>query len=223
VADGFFPQYTEQKRKILFIGRESVQIGSCYIDVLYKAYKEGLVGGKALDQYLFHSRLLKIAYGFTHECCPWTEIPEASEIAATFAEPGGLSFALMNFCKLSNETGGSALDRQAVAAFLEISRAAGKQFFNREINVIQPDLIITMNFEDNWLYSLGTLADLKKVKGVDGYLLAVGDRQIPLLNSFHFSAWNKTDPDDFYDPLVEAFLLYRDVSCSSASGENITR
>jgi hypothetical protein len=153
--------------------------------------------------------LLKIAYGLNHGCLPWAEIPPASALAETFACPGGLSFAFMNFSKLSNETKSRRPHWPAIAAFLECSKGSGGHFFNREIGILDPDLIIAMNLNDEWLNSLGEIKTLASSHEKLGHcLLKVNGRETLLLNSFHFSA-RKSDLADYYEPMAEAVKNYQ--------------
>ena len=207
VTDGFYPRYTEQKKKILFIGREAYGIaGGSYIDELHACYKNNSIGNTSIGQYPFHRRLFYVAWGLTNGCQPWPEIPAVTALTPGLAEPGGLSFAFMNFSKLSNETDTpTKLNYPVVEAFLECTQASGGDFFNREIGILEPDLIITMKFWDEWLYSLGELKTLPSGNDKLGrYFLKVNGRETLLLNGFHFSARNKCDRCDFYDPMVEA-------------------
>jgi hypothetical protein len=129
-------------------------------------------------------------------------------LTAAFACPGGLSFAFMNFSKLSNETDFSAkLNLPAVTAFLECSQGAGTNFFNREISILEPDLIITMNL-NKWLAALGEYELVEQLPKVERLRLKAGGRSIPLLNTYHFSALKK-DQDDYYDPVLEAWKSFQ--------------
>ena len=205
VTDGSYPRYTEQKTKVLFIGREAHSIaGSSYIDVLYNAYKTNYIGGRHINKYAFHRRLFYIAYGLTHNCPPWTEIPYPGDITADFACPSGLSFAFMNLSKLSNETNHpTRMNWSVVTPFIECCQNAGTNFFNREIAILKPDIIITMNFY-YCLTALGELETLEPHPYADRLLLKVDGRSIPLLNTYHFSAI-KSDLDVFYNPVVEVW------------------
>ena len=54
VEDGFYPFYTQQSVKILFIGREALGMaGLNYVKTLFEAYKTNSVGEKSLDEYKF--------------------------------------------------------------------------------------------------------------------------------------------------------------------------
>ncbi len=106
VEDGFYPFYTQQPVKILFVGREALGMaGLNYVDVLFDAYKNKTVGEKSLDEYKFHRLLFSIAYGIIRRETDWKKIPYASELADNFGTQGGISFAFMNLSKFSNESG----------------------------------------------------------------------------------------------------------------------
>src|ERR1700753_4278158 len=58
VFDGFYPYYTEQRRRVLFIGREARGLsGYNYLDALFSAYKEKNIGGTHINSSLFHRRM----------------------------------------------------------------------------------------------------------------------------------------------------------------------
>lgn len=64
VEDGFYPFFTQQPVKILFIGREALGMaGLNYVKTLFEAYKANSVGEKSLDEYKFHHLMFYIAYG----------------------------------------------------------------------------------------------------------------------------------------------------------------
>ena len=206
IPDGFYPQYTTQKKKILFIGREGLwEPGANYIDLLYGWYtnKDDTKNDdhkKLVNGHKFHRLLLKISYGLNHGCLPWAEIPDADKLTETFGVPGGFSFAFMNLSKLSNATEHWRLTPKAVNDFLECSNASGDNFFNREISIFEPNLIITMNFRDKWLNSLGECKTLPAATNQLGQnLLEVNGRETLLLNAYHFSAVNKSDQTAYYD------------------------
>lgn len=54
VTDGIFPGYLAQRFKILFIGKESLDIaGQSYIDILYNAIHEKQIGGTFVNRSSF--------------------------------------------------------------------------------------------------------------------------------------------------------------------------
>jgi hypothetical protein len=206
VSDGFYPRYTEQKNKVLFIGRESHSgmAGQSYIYLLYKAYMEKKINGIALERYAFHRRLLKIAYGLTHECCLWKEIPRATDIASTLGKEGGISFAFMNLSKISNEEPEGSYkqsNQKQIKSFLEATRDSGRDFIAEEIELLAPDLIIAMNFADKFEY-LGLPEKLTGDADAHLWRLTVKGKKYPLIDAYHFAAAKK-ERAVFYDPIVE--------------------
>ncbi len=220
VSDGFYPRYTEQRPKILFIGRESHGMaGHSATLLLYNAYRERKVNGKALERHAFHKRLLKVAYGLTHGCCPWAEIPRATDLAASFGKEGGLSFAFMNLCKISNEAPEGDFNRcnqNQMFGFLEATRQSGRNFLAEEIDLLDPEVIIAMNFADNF-FRLGHVEQLTDRADAHLWRLTTRGKSYPLIDTYHFAA-PMEDQAVFYDPVVacvkQAEKLFRPVSDS---------
>lgn len=79
VFDGFYPFYTQQRCKILFIGRESLSMsGENYIEKLHSYYKiNKSIGDKPINQHGFHSLMFYITYGLNNNFCSWEDIPYA--------------------------------------------------------------------------------------------------------------------------------------------------
>lgn len=203
VEDGFYPFYTQQPVKILFIGREALEmVGLNYIDVLFDAYKNKIVGEKPLDEYKFHRLLFYIAYGIIHRETDWKKIPYASELADNFGTQNGISFAFMNLSKFSNESGFWEADNLLIDSFLQKSQKAKENLFNKEIELLSPDLIFTMNLEGR-INFLGEITERKNGNDVDFMKLKVGSNQIPLLNTWHFASPNKSEYQNYYKPIVK--------------------
>lgn len=203
VKDGFYPFYSQQPVKILFIGREALGMaGLNYIDVLFDAYKNKIVGGKSLDKYKFHHLLFYITYGIIHRETDWKKIPYASELADNFGTQNGISFAFMNLSKFSNESGSWEADNLLIDSFLQKSQKAKENLFNKEIELLSPDLIFTMNLGER-INFLGEITERKNGSDVDFMRLKVGSRQIPLLNTWHFASPNKGEYQNYYKPIVE--------------------
>ena len=69
-SDGFYPYYTQQAIKVLFVGREGIGPARCnYIEVLLHAYRQNRIGNKSVNGHAFHRRLLYMLYGIQH-CSP---------------------------------------------------------------------------------------------------------------------------------------------------------
>lgn len=203
VEDGFYPFYTQQPVKILFIGREALGMaGLNYVKTLFEAYKANSVGEKSLDKYKFHHLMFYIAYGIIQREPDWKKIPYASKLAENFGTQNGISFAFMNLSKFSNESGSWEADNLLIDSFLEKSQKAKENLFNKEIELLSPDLIFTMNLEGR-INFLGEITERQNGKDVDFMKLKTGSRQIPLLNTWHFASPNKSEYQNFFKPIVK--------------------
>lgn len=199
VFDGFYPFYTLQKKKILFIGREALGIeGRNYLEVLHQAYKENSVGGRHINQHQFHYLMFYIAYGLNNDLADWEDIPPADELSKSFASGQGVSFAFMNISKLSNESTSWDADWKLIDSFVNAFSKCAVNYFNQEISIINPDLIITMNLEGR-LKALGKLDVVEYGSKLSKYNLNVEGRKIPLFDTFHFSAPGKSPKNDYYE------------------------
>ncbi|MGB7392449.1 hypothetical protein [Marinomonas sp.] len=208
VFDGFYPFFSKQKVKILFIGRESLGLtGTHYLDMLHWLYKSGeSIGSKSLNQSQFHALKLKISYGLNNGFCPWEEIPTAELISQSFAEENGISFAFMNLSKLSNDSESWEADWDLIDSFTDEFQDEDINFFNKEIETINPDVIITMNLEGR-LAKLGELEVLEYGSNVSCFKLNCGSKKILLMDTYHFSALKKQQ-ETFSTPIVENFKKY---------------
>lgn len=207
VYDGFYPFYTKQSRKILFIGREALGLdGEDYIECVYKGYKEKKVGDRNINQYKFHRLMFYLTYGLLNEFPIWEKIPSAVEI--DFGTKTGISFAFMNLSKFSNESSTWLADWELIDSFINAFTKSEPNYFNEEISVLNPDIIITMNLE-NRLNVLGKLDVLKYGSQASCYYLNSKRKKIPLIDLYHFSAIRKSDKEEYYKPLKEAIKLYK--------------
>lgn len=197
VTDGFYPFYFSQPVRVLFIGRESLDIAGCsYLEILGESYRSTKrIGAVALDGHHFHRRMLKCAHGLVSGRPAWEQIPKASSIGDIFATAAGISFAFMNLCKISNESGDWPADHPTIRAFVEAS-TKGRNFFEEQIALLEPHLVIAMNIGDS-IFSLGHLDQIKANPSVDLYRLSSKGHRSLLLHTFHFSATGKKD-EEFY-------------------------
>lgn len=203
VFDGIYPYYTNQKKKVLFIGREALGInGLNYIDVLYHAYKNNRIGDKHINQHKFHYLMFYITYGINNGFPIWDNIPSAAELSENFATKNGISFAFMNISKLSNESEEWKADWELIDSFINSFSDSKINYFNEEISIMSPDLIITMNLE-NRLKALGKIDAIKYGSDISKYSLEVKGKNIPLFDLFHFSAPGKSPKEKYYDILMK--------------------
>lgn len=208
VSDGFYPYYTEQKIKILFIALEGRGLaGDDYIETIYKAYHKGFVGGKRLNQYQIHARMLRFAWGILHGSPLFDTLPNAEEIGKDFGTLTGISYAFMNLSKISNETECYSPDKKSksIENFLSISSHHKSNLFAKEISILNPDLIIGMNHGVKYKY-VGKLSNqhwFGSAQQVCLQKLTTDYGEYNLIDTFHFAA-PKKNKIDFYDPIKEA-------------------
>lgn len=225
VPDGFYPYYTHQKIKILFIARESRGIGGCnYIELLHKAYKEKIVADRGIDQITnkFHALQLYISYAAQHDDIMNFydfRLPYASGITESFATNNGPSFAFMELSKISNE---SKIDWKSdwnqIKSFIhyssnEISKKYSPNFFAEELSLLKPNIIIGMNLDEN--YDLFGKTNYIKTFGDDNQVAAFSLETIMgetyyLLDSNHFSAPGKNLDHDYMSPIMEGIKYYKE-------------
>ena len=217
VKDGPFCYYWQQKIKILFVARElpgKIDKGEEGSFTTYQDERECMI-----KLGIFQSRLLYLAYGIINGesteqdwIASYDSGNGARKLNQKFAEDpklcdGAFSYAAVNASKLLNSDGKKI--GKLFHAFIsdEINRA----FFLREINLLKPDIIISAN-----------LADLKFFKDFEGridpdvkssyssenctvwnYKSEKKDKQIPWLDTWHFTAGKETFKC-FYRPICVA-------------------
>jgi hypothetical protein len=201
VFDGFYPNYFSQKKRVLFIGRETRDMAeSNYIEVLLNEYRtRKRIGNQLLDNHKFHSRMIYIAYGILNDDLEWQKIPYASEIGDTFGTKSGLSFAFMNISKLSNEGENWPSNWDTINTSVRLS-TEGRNFIQEEIAILEPDIIIAMNLKEKYNL-LGDRIDwVPETEGLySGWLDSCGHRSL-LIDSWHFSAPGMDSIKDYYVP-----------------------
>lgn len=219
--DGFYPNYTRQKIKILFVGREACWMsGSCYTDVLAACFREGKIGDYTVAQYPFHRRQFYLAHGILaaarddSECClslpEWESVPTVNDLRPRFGKD--LSWAFVNISKLSNDTNNWQTDERRYRPF--VSDPKNRALLKRQIEFLAPDIIIGAGVYD--------------LIGIMGYDERTADRTNPacyyyeptdflppFLDCYHFSAIKK-DYEGFYKPVA-------DVLSRHPFGKNVNR
>jgi hypothetical protein len=213
-ADGFYPYYFSQKIKILFIAREAVGLsGDDYILRLLPAYHQNNVAGKSVNAYPLQSRLMYLAYGILNGgTIPYCDVPYASEIAAAFAAPAGISFAYMELSKYSNdnEDASSHCDTELMNAFLRDSHLEKRNFIREELAILEPDIILAMNLSGCGLSAAELELALGKLAEVDwrAYLpnaalsaITINGKCTPFIDLYHFASRKSTETA-FYEPVM---------------------
>jgi len=206
VRDGFFPNYYNQKLKILYIGIEPRDLSGCdYIDFVYHGYKNNGIGRKPLNNSKFHRLMLKIAYGLINDFLEWEKIPNPyPDISNNFGSKNGISFAIMELSKYSNDTGKRDKVIHQIQNFIRISKNAKKNYWNEQIRIFNPDLIISMQLAGH-LHELGKLDRIKKAKlpKPSVYELNVEHKKIKIIDTYHFSNnWKIRNEKAFYNSIM---------------------
>lgn len=220
VSDGFFPYYTQQKIKILFLGKESLGLGGLdYVDTLIKPIKTNNPRARGSswsnNKDPFWSKILYIAYGLNNGFCDYyKEMPWASDIGLhRFAVDGGISFAFMNFSKFDNPGEYYSADYNTMWKYCEMVKRTGRNWHEEQIDLLNPDVIISMNIPgyiltifkiDNWGSLFDTDSNSHGIPYVDIGYLPVKNRKIPLINTYHFSAPGKAFDKCYYGPIVRS-------------------
>jgi hypothetical protein len=210
VWDGFYPYYFQQPLKILYVGRECLGLaGYDYLDEILPAYRGGgAIGSKPVNSSFYHARMLRMTHGILHGFKNWDDIPTAATIGDTFACAESISFAMMNLSKFSNESTDSySADWNLIRLSVENSR----DFIQREVELLEPDVVITMNI-GTFLPRFGEVTKFNDVateafnggRAVDAYILQSGQNRSLLLDAWHFSAPGKGHVKDFYEPICSA-------------------
>lgn len=112
----------------------------------------------------------------------------------------------MNLCKWSHESGeyGTewAADWKTIDKFVELSVANKRNFILEEIGLLEPDVIITMNFGVERIQRLFSVSSpVEECDDCYVYSLARPLGKCLVLDSWHFSSRNKSEDKNVYEPL----------------------
>ena len=216
--DGFYPNYTKQRVKILFVGREACYMsGRNYCDVIGDGLAKNVIGDKikwTVAQYPFHRRQFYIAYGILMAACSggmfpeWNDVPNVCELTKIFGRGGGggskemaegISWAFINLSKLSNNTGDWRTDDARYRPF--VSDKKNREHLQEQIKILAPDVIIGSNVYDLVeIMGYDRNADVQN-KNCYFYKEKEGEEPLPpFLNCYHFSAV-KSDQTCFYEAI----------------------
>lgn len=216
--DGFYPGYSRQKVRILFVGREACYMaGRNYIEYMYNSFKSRYIGKWTVNQYPFHRRQAYIAYGILKawdgikpseedqkwQWPNWDDVPVASETCKEVGEKDKYSWAFINLSKLSNETGDYRTDGNRYWPF--VNSKENQCCLRKQISILNPDIIIGANVPE-----LADILCYGKPDTSNGNCYAYYKKGLPLfLNCYHFAAI-KGDEKFFYEPVgkvLESKLL----------------
>lgn len=214
-SDGFYPGYFSEKIKVLFIGRESRYASGG--DRVISDLEWFVTGSPNASSYW--RRILYIVYGIKNEGkYNYFDIPNANEIVDEMKENRNFGFAIMNISKYSNDSDdGANADYGLINQFLTDSELSKRNFIREEIDLLEPDFIITANLwngsiNKKELHKVFPDTDFSNEKTKNGvaclYDLKFDNRIIKLLDLYHFSN-RGSDNYMFYTPTME--LLFNKV------------
>ena len=214
-GDGFFPGYFSTKgKKILFIARETRSLGDCginfvdsSIDYFKNAHNQD-IKNRLTNANSFWRHILKIVSGIQNDGIPFREIKSSVEIADSMLEQNNFGFTVINISKYSNDSKKKwQLNTKLANQFLKDSDLQETHFFKRELEILEPDIIIAGNlwnagFEDEYLELCLPRPNKYKTKNFIEYWDYILDNKktVKVINTYHFSA-RKNDKDCFYNPI----------------------
>jgi hypothetical protein len=212
--DGFFPGYYENKPKVLFIGREARYVGGLdFISETINYFKNI----PTLNNVSFWRRILCM-YNIIRNKGVIDENITADQIVELMIEKNDYGFAVMNISKYSNDSDtGARRDAVLMNRFIEDSKLDQRNFIKEEIEILDPDLIITANLWDGSINNeymekfFGELKFITKVTYQSDWVAALnnynlGNKIIKLIDLYHFSRPGVIDMEYYYKPISKLFV-----------------
>jgi hypothetical protein len=222
IIDGFFPNYYKQTHKVLFVGREARWITSGgdnivdgdYIGTSLDWFKTGIQNNST-----FWRHILQMVQLFKSEGkIEFEKLMSANDCAREMAEKHDYGFAVINISKYSNDTddGGKA-DWYTINQFLEDSQLEKRNFFYEELEILDPDIIITGNLWNGKINEkyldlcFGKRTELETYPPESPearlYEIDLGGKKVKLIDVYHFSS-TKPNKESFFTPIKK--LLFSD-------------
>lgn len=143
-ADGFFPNYYNQKHKVVFIGRETKDMagdGYDYIEEFLGFFKN------EYSHTNFMRHILQLVQLFKNDGnIGFKQLLKPTDYAKKMVETGDYGFAVMEISKYSNDAkDNNNADTVLINKFLEDSHLEKRNYFQEELKILDPDYIITGN------------------------------------------------------------------------------
>lgn len=213
--DGAFPGYASAFPKILFIGRESrfAPTGDRISSDL--VWFKTLSSDDGLGSYW--RRIISMVYMIQAggKCAP-EQLPDARDILAQMKATDNYGFAIMNISKYLNTADDSGTSNfTLINQFLKDSELDKRNFIREEIELLEPDIIITANLWDCGIKRKyidmifpprdmsAPVCDSKNKVCLQNFRL--NGRTIKRLDTYHFSCPGN-DQELFYDPTMEVLF-----------------
>jgi hypothetical protein len=206
-SDGFFPNYYNQDIKVLFIGREARKFDQeqDFIERFVREFKT-----ENFNEKIFWRRVLKVIYGISN-CgkIQFKDVISATEISRKISVSNNLSFAIMNFSKFYNESiDAEKADYKLINKFIEESELDKRNYFFEELELLNPDIIITANLwngkiKDEYLNTcFNSPKKISKGKKIDIFEMKLNNKDVTMIDTFHFSCPG-SDKLCYYDPIMK--------------------
>ena len=216
--DGFFPGYFDENNlKVCFIGRETRKIGGHDFRDTTKEFFEN----KNTNKNSFWRHILYIVHGIMTEGLEtYEEIPTANAILDKMFYDNNFGFAVINISKYSNDDEENWQTNVDLAnRFLRDSNLGETNFFQKELEILNPDLIITANlwehgiFNEKYLNLCLPYSNFSNGKNVTHKGKSVAEygkydlngRDIDYIDLHHFSA-KKSDKYCYYNPVMKVLF-----------------
>ena len=207
--DGFYPFYTQQKVKVLFIGQESYGMGGCnYIEAFHQVMQRGYFNdGTSTNKSSFHRRIFYIAYGILKDFPAWQDVPYPTGYKDKVFTNDGISFAFMNISKISPDCYYRHTD------WTDVMRSVreGASYIKKEVELLAPDILITMSFIGNQEIRQALFDGCEPIDtsnpNVHVYRARNGKKTFLVLDTWHFSALKK-EFNCYYKPIRDIVKKY---------------
>lgn len=220
-SDGFFPGYYNKKR-VLFIAREARWMTSDGYDDYISTFMKVFFPRDNQNLNAFTRRILYIIYGVKNNGkLNFNDVKSktADCIAKEMLVTNDYGYAIMNMSKYSNErSDGGVANKKLINKFLSHSQLGSKNYFQEELQILLPDIIITGNLwngiiDKDYLnacfgVNIGEKKPIKSKNSADLYEIKIEKKPIKLINTYHFASRNTSDKEDFYDPVMK--LIFND-------------
>lgn len=207
--DGFFPGYWNQKYRILFIAREPNQDWDNQINSRRKTWEKTHQYPTNRGNDSFWRRVIGIVSRTRQKNLITTS---SYNNCQNMAKKKNYGFAFMELSKYRNiNTNNGKRNNKLINQFLSDSNLSKNHFIEKEINILSPSVIITMDIfrkTCNSCYLDLIFKDKQLIYSLDGYAqfysVIIQREKYYLIDLFHFSAYNysKYDDDYFYKPAL---------------------
>lgn len=208
--DGFFPGYFDENNlKVCFIGRETRLIGGYDFRDTTKEFFDDPDPKNS-----WWRRILKIMYGIQNNGEIEFEKLNTINILNEMYDSNKYGFAVINISKFSNDDESNwQTNINLVHRFLKDSELEKTNFFQKELEILDPDVIITANLWNglikkeylNLCLPPEKFINEKKLKDNVAiyYEFNLNDKKIDFIDLYHFSTPGKSDKYCYYNPVMK--------------------